>query len=514
MSASKDKKIRKQQIEAGTDKRTLAKEKEQKQHRKTKITYSIVTVLLVVFFVFIFTYNSTFPNRHTTAVTIDGKDYTVAQMNFYYSNAYMNFYNSNYNYVSMGLFFDPQTSLDEQQYSEDMTWRDYFLNTAVENMRQVQMLNDQAEAAGFELPAEYEDDYNTAIDDMVNGWKDLGYSSLQQYINLNYGKGVDEEMVRTEMRKLFVASAYSESLADSYEYSVDELNSYYTDHADELDLIEYAYYSVTDSTAEDDAADGSDEVASADAIAAPAVDAQALAEAIDGTDLEEFTAQLGEAAEGAAPTTQTLTGASLSSNYAEWLLDSARMPGDATSIKNEDSGVTYVVMFLSRDDNSYKMADFRHILVNAVDEDGDGAFSEDEIAAAADSAQDIYEEWQAGDATEDSFAELANDLSDDGGSNTNGGLYENVYKNQMVPPINDWLFEEGREPGDTTVVSYDGANYTGSHVVYYVGESDLTYAQYQADAALRAEAYNSWLEENLAGYEATMGHIGMAGKNH
>ena len=140
MSASKDKKLRKQQIEAGTDKRTIAREKELKQRRKTKITYSVVAVVLVVLFAFIFVSNSTFPSRHTTAVTIDGKDYSVAELNFYYSNAYMNFYNNNYYYMSMGLFFDPQTSLAEQQYSEDMTWRDYFIDAAVENMRQAAAL--------------------------------------------------------------------------------------------------------------------------------------------------------------------------------------------------------------------------------------------------------------------------------------------------------------------------------------------------------------------------------------
>ena len=114
MSASKDRKLRKQQIEAGTDKRTQAEAKAKAQRRKTNITYSVVAAVLVVFFAFIFTYNSTFPNRHTTAVTINGQDYSVAQLNYYYSNAYMNFYNNNYYYIMMGVAFDPQQSLADQ----------------------------------------------------------------------------------------------------------------------------------------------------------------------------------------------------------------------------------------------------------------------------------------------------------------------------------------------------------------------------------------------------------------
>lgn len=45
-------------------------------------------------------------------------------------------------------------------------------------------------------------------------------------------------------------------------------------------------------------------------------------------------------------------------------------------------------------------------------------------AEAAQKAQDILDEWKAGDATEDSFAALANEYSQDPGSNTTGGLNE------------------------------------------------------------------------------------------
>ena len=85
----------------------------------------------------------------------------------------------------------------------------------------------------------------------------------------------------------------------------------------------------------------------------------------------------------------------------------------------------------------------------------------------------------------------------------------------MVEPINDWLFKAGRKAGDTGVVSYDGANYTGTHVLYFVGKDDMTYADAQADSALRGDAYDSWLEEHMTeDYEPVTSHLGMAGKNH
>ena len=92
---------------------------------------------------------------------------------------------------------------------------------------------------------------------------------------------------------------------------------------------------------------------------------------------------------------------------------------------------------------------------------------EDAKAAAKIKAEQILDDWKNGDATEDSFAELANTYSDDSGSNTNGGLYEAVKKGQMVTNFNDWIFDASRKPGDTGIVESD----YGCHIIYFVGDN-------------------------------------------
>jgi parvulin-like peptidyl-prolyl isomerase len=490
MSASKDKIVRKQQIEAGLDKHTKAAAEAAKARRKSNIQYTVVAIVLVVVFAFIFLYNSAIPSKHLTAVSINGEDYTVAQLNYYYSSSYMSFYNNYYYYVLSGYFFDTSESLSNQAYSDDMSWRDYFLDSAVNSMTEIQLLNEQAEAAGFTLSEEDEAAYAESVESIESSWEDYGYSSLKQYLNINYGKGVTMDLVKQELYRTYVASAYSQYVYDNYEYTTQELDAYYAEHADEYDMISYAYYTVTDET----------------------MDAQAIADAVDGTSEEEFTAYMEENFEDAAPVSLTYAGSSLPSAYSDWLLDS-RQVGDATAI-DSDSGTTYVVMFLGRETNDYNPVDFRHILIQAEDTDGDGEYSDEEIAAAQTQAQDIYDQWLAGEATEDSFAQLAEEYSTDTGSNENGGLYEEVYKDAMVQPINDWLFADGRQAGDTEVVSYDGSNYTGTHVLFFVGADDLTYAQYQADTALRSDDYNTWLETAEADYEAVTSHLKLCGQNH
>ena len=116
-------------------------------------------------------------------------------------------------------------------------------------------------------------------------------------------------------------------------------------------------------------------------------------------------------------------------------------------------------------------------------------------------AQAILDEWEAGEATEDSFAALAAEKTEDEGSKENGGLYEDVYPGQMVTAFNDWCFDADRKPGDTGIVETE----YGCHVMYYSGDSDITYRTYKITEVLRTEAYNQWSEDLLANAVMTVG---------
>ncbi len=112
----------------------------------------------------------------------------------------------------------------------------------------------------------------------------------------------------------------------------------------------------------------------------------------------------------------------------------------------------------------------RHILIKpeggAKDEQGNMHYSDAEWEACQDKAQKLLDEWLAGDATEDSFAELAEEHSTDPGSNTNGGLYDGLNKNtNFVTEFKDWYLAEGRKAGDYGLVKTD----YGYHIMYFSG---------------------------------------------
>ena len=186
----------------------------------------------------------------------------------------------------------------------------------------------------------------------------------------------------------------------------------------------------------------------------------------------------------------------------EWLMDSARNKGDIDSGVNSSETGYYITVFMDHNDNHYNMAQVRHILVKAV-ADENGEYTDEAKAAAKARAEELLKEFESGDKSEESFAALAEQYSEDGGSNTNGGLYDTVAKGQMVEEFDAFCFE-GHKKGDTAIVYGESASYAGYHVMYFVGEGQQ-YSDYIADIDLRNADTYAWLEELMAQYETKEG---------
>ena len=112
----------------------------------------------------------------------------------------------------------------------------------------------------------------------------------------------------------------------------------------------------------------------------------------------------------------------------------------------------------------------RHILIQPEGEKDatTGEYSEEAWTAAEEKANEVYELWQE-DPTEENFIALVEEYSTDGGSNTNGGLYENFDTNDMVEEFSDWSFDQTRVYGDTGIVK---TSY-GYHIMFFMEQTEL-----------------------------------------
>lgn len=123
--------------------------------------------------------------------------------------------------------------------------------------------------------------------------------------------------------------------------------------------------------------------------------------------------------------------------------------------------------------DSGSLVDVRHILIGVeggtTDAEGKTTYSDAEWETCRQKAQDILDQWLTGEKTEATFAELANKHSQDGGSNTKGGLYSLVQKNQMVAEFDAWIFDETRQLGDYGLVKTQ----FGYHIMFFVGSQEI-----------------------------------------
>ncbi len=93
----------------------------------------------------------------------------------------------------------------------------------------------------------------------------------------------------------------------------------------------------------------------------------------------------------------------------------------------------------------------------------------------------ILELWKSGEATEESFAALAQEYTDDTGSVSTGGLYEDIMPGSgYVEPFLEWSVSEERQAGDTGIVQVDDY-YQGYHIMYYVGGEPVWYLAASSD---------------------------------
>ncbi len=441
---------------------------------------TVIGIVIVVALALLIFVNSGFLQKNAPAVTVGSHTITPAEFNYYYQDTYYNIY---YTYAYYGMWdYMVDTSADigsQTCYLSDDggTWKEYIRDTAIDSAVQAYVLYDAGHEEGFEMDEDTQASLDSVVENVETYAEEAGYDDANEYLETYYGKGATLDSYAEYMEVQYYASAYSSYKSDSFSYTTDELRTYYDDNVESFDTVTYRVFSVT---TEDD--DNTTAKATADAMAAE----------LDGSESSFVSAAYEYADEDSKESYEedsyTLRSnysySSISSDYADWLFSDDR-EGSESQVFATSSGYA-IVMFVSRDRNDYGMANVRHILVSVETSGDDGESTDDDWAACLESIEEIEALWEDTDMTEDDFAELAEEYSDDS-SAENGGLIEDIYKNEMVEDFNSWCFDEGRTPGDYGIVE---TTY-GYHLIYYVSTGD-EYWTVLADAAIRSEDYSDW----------------------
>ena len=432
------------------ERRKQQKAKEEREKKIARITGIVLAVVLVCFV-------ASFPIRtlmtvNGTYITVDGEKVTKVEFDYYYNITMSNYLNGQ----GAWLYYagiDLSGDLSKQMYSEDMSFKDFFDEMAVELISQNKALEREGRAAGFAYDtAEKYQDY---MESLKENAKQEGVTA-KAYIQGSYGPYATESRVKPFVEEMMYANAYYESVVKAMDISQDEIQQYYDENKNNYDLIDFRLASVSAELPKEPT-----ELADPVESAAPADGTETGTEGSQG-EYEPSEAEIAAAMEKAKAeadslekTIKTEGEQTVGAFYSDvtyllrdWLFSEDRKPGDTTVIEDSTAHRYYVLGFEKRYRNESLSADARVIMTNG----GNG--------------QEILDEWKSGEATEASFAELSDKYNDPAITSVEGGLYEGMLVSSLIDELKAWFSDSSRAKGDTAVISPEGDSY--SYVVYYV----------------------------------------------
>ena len=462
------------------------KEKEKKEER-------ISTIVGIVFLVALVCLVASFPIRtylatHETYVVVNGEAVNKVEFDYEYNltkNNYITQYGSYLTYFGL----DTSKDLSTQMYSDTLSWKDYFEQMAVDNLKQSKALKAVADAEGFTYDTT--DEYNTFKDTIKTSAASAGVSE-KEYVRSIYGDYATMGRIAEYVKNDMVMNAYYQKLQEGNAPSDDEIQSYYEENKANYDSVDYRLTTIEADlpTEPTELADPVDETAAATDTTATGTDGTAAASDSTDTAYQPSDAEIAKAMEDArvladdAEKTVATAGDAhenekkSSVNYliSDWLFDDARKAGDTTVITNDNSHCYYVVAFEQRYLDETPSANVR-VIVPAEDKSG----------------EEILDEWKNGAATEDSFAELCKKYTQDTSAAENGGLFEQVTSTGMTAELGDWIFDSSRQAGDTVAITVSDTTY----VLYYVGQDQPEW-KISIKNTLVSQAMSQYLEDITA----------------
>ncbi len=388
------------------------------------------------------------------AATSEHFSFTKGEVAYFFALTFKNYYS----YLSY-FGVDPSVSLKEQQYTEDSTWFDAFLEESMKYVRNYLLFSEAALDRGLELSQDDLDYIAQQKAEIAEEAEGYGWDS-ETYLEQIFGTNINWEILEGSMRKMLLADKGYNAVNDELEAAISEedIQQHFEEKKTEFTYIDYVDLNfldgekLTDNDREEllkAFKEASDEASFMKAVILY------VDKTVDEEEIKEAGSSLKYAEELIKANTKSMQ-QYVQSDMMDWAFSDDRS-SDVFVDAEANDGAQHAYLLKRapyRDEETY--VNVRHILLMT------STLGSAEAARAK--AEEIYAKWQAGTKTEDSFADLARQYSEDGGSASDGGLYEDVYRGEMVEPFENWCFDAARKPGDTGIVDTE----SGSHIMYFI----------------------------------------------
>lgn len=465
---------------------------------------------------------------------------TIAEYEYYYMRAYNEIrYQAQYYqyYYSSDIGYDTSLAPDQQTQTttddegNEITWVERLHDDTISLIQIHKAYYNEALKAGLELTKADEAYIDQQIEDLREEAASAGSSSdedggvkysLNAYLRKVYGGAVNERFLRKQLKIQALAQKFvterTAEIADGYEQ--DAIDKKYKEATSDYDFVTFRTYSftTTDLTAEDNESDEDYAARQAKADAEVKKNAEDFYNAVKdeatfaakATELNKDTEDYNADEETKFTMLKSNVTSNISEEAATWLYDSSTKAGSKKLFTEESDDIyTYTIVLAVEAPHQEQTVSVRHILLSTQDTSSGEALSDEEIAKKKATADDVLKKFNESDKSEDSFAALAYEYTEDTGSSSTGGLYEHIYPGQMVTEFNDWCFDENRKAGDVEMVETD----YGYHIIYFVENDNADYydatirsndasEDFEAEAQelINGDTYHVFLGDTLAPY--------------
>ncbi len=414
---------------------------------------------------------------------ITSEHYTVSAGMLTYS-----LYDSYYYYVNyfgpemMQLYFGIDTSISlKEQYSDETkktTWFDVFRQDAVDGFCNALSLCEAAQKAGVTLNDVDRKYIESELGEIKAMAKESNMTS-DEYIEFIYTKGVTEADVRKSLEIYRLANKMRYKDYSEINVSESEINNVYNKNKDYYLCRDILYFELVLSNESE-----------------KNTSIKEYAEKLKkATTEEEFRAIAAEflASDVCVDKKQTVTSDIIQNTSEEdertdvdkWMF--AESTVNCSTYLYE--GSTSYVVYMATSDMYLDESVTKNIYTILFTSDIYG--SDEEAKAKADA---VYKEWEESGKDMAKFRELAAKYTTDTASVYSGGLYENVMEGDLIDELNDWLFDEMLEKGESTIIK---TSY-GYHIMVYDGEGEAAWK-----APIIEEIKDSKTTDNIQYYAET-----------
>ncbi len=177
--------------------------------------------------------------------TMGNAKLTNGQLQIYYWQKVIDFLQNEYpyySYMGMNLGLDPSKPLSEQtcafkdEDGKELTWEQYFLESALGNWKSEQAFALAAADSGYQLSGEYLQQMETLDENLENAAKQYKFESVDAFLQSQFSTGCTAADFKAVMELQMNCYGYFTQCQDAIaELSAKELEVYYQIHKEELE---------------------------------------------------------------------------------------------------------------------------------------------------------------------------------------------------------------------------------------------------------------------------------------